>query len=85
MSERLDRIEAALEATRKITESNARAIEASANESAQYRRDWEERDRQLQASLDKLTNTVDRLANIVLVVVNRQDDREDRINRLEQQ
>ncbi len=63
MSDRLDRIE-------KIVESNAKAIEASANESV-------ERDR-------RLNQTLDRLANIVLSIANRQYDHENRINRLEQ-
>jgi hypothetical protein len=63
MSDRLDRIE-------KIVESNAKAIEALANESV-------ERDR-------RLNQTLDRLANIVLSIANRQDDHENRINRLEQ-
>ena len=38
MSDRLDRIEAGLDETRKIVESNSKAIEAWANESAEYKR-----------------------------------------------
>ena len=38
MSDRLDRIEAGLDETRKIVESNSKAIEAWANESADYKR-----------------------------------------------
>jgi alkylhydroperoxidase/carboxymuconolactone decarboxylase family protein YurZ len=84
MSERLDRIEKTIEALanetvaiRKITESNAKAIEALANESAVARQEALERDR-------KLDEKLDRLANIVLRIANRQDDHEDRINRLEE-
>ncbi len=76
-SDRLDRIE-------RIVESNSRAIESWANETAIYRRQAQERDSQLDTKLQQLTNTVDRLANIVLRINNRQDDHEDRINRLEQ-
>ena len=49
MSEQLDRLE-------KLVESNAKAIESWANESIQYRRDSEERDRQIINLLDRLTS-----------------------------
>jgi X-X-X-Leu-X-X-Gly heptad repeat protein len=73
MSDNLERLE-------KIVESNAKAILALA-----------ERDTELSNKIDRLAdqsselnNKLDRLANIVLKVHNRQDDHEDRINRLEQ-
>jgi hypothetical protein len=98
MSDRLDRIEAGLEETRKIVDSNSRAIEAWANESAQYRRDAEERDRQLAASIERLVHSIERLTSIsemlvstncqltevVTMLAARQQDQENRINRLEQ-
>jgi hypothetical protein len=62
MSDRLDRIE-------QLIESNAKAIESLANQSA-------ERDRRTNAIITEL-------ANIVYAVTNRQDDHEHRINRLE--
>lgn len=60
-----------LDRLEKIVESNSKAIEALTNESS-------ERDR-------RLNQTLDRLANIVLNIANRQDDHEDRITRLEQE
>ncbi len=60
--ERLDRIE-------RLVESNAKAIESLANQSAEG---------------DRRTNAIiTELANIVYAVTNRQDDHENRINRLE--
>jgi hypothetical protein len=71
MSEdRLDRIE-------KLVESNAKAILSLANEAAQYRREAEERDR-------RTNSLITELANIVYAIANRQEDHENRINRLEQ-
>ena len=70
MSDRLDRIEAGLDETRKIVESNARAIESLTNQAA-------ERDR-------RTNSLITELANIVFAVTNRQDDHENRISRLEQ-
>ena len=64
--ERLDRIEAGLDETRKIVDSNARAILALTNQGIE------------------LNAKLDRLANIVLRIHNRQDDHEDRITRIEQ-
>jgi hypothetical protein len=88
MTERLDRFEAGLEETRKLVESNARAILALATKSAELDATVE----RTSAAVDRLTVTVertsvtvDRLANIVLRVYNRQDDHEDRITRLEQE
>lgn len=60
--ERLNRIE-------RLVESNAKAIESLANQSA-------ERDRRTNAVITEL-------ANIVYAVTNRQNDHENRINRLE--
>lgn len=92
MSERLDQIEAlvaentqAIIEVRKIVESNSRAIEAWANETAQYRREAEERDRRLEVTLDRTSNLIADLANVVYTMANRQEDHENRINRLEQQ
>ena len=70
MSDRLDRIEAGLDATRKIVESNARAIESLTTQAA-------ERDR-------RTNSLITELANVVFAVTNRQDDHENRISRLEQ-
>ena len=81
MSERLDRIEAGLEETCKIVESNAKAIMALATHGAEL----SVRVERTSANVDRLSNNIDRLANIVLHVYNRQDDHEDRITRLEQQ
>jgi peptidoglycan hydrolase CwlO-like protein len=74
MSDRLDRIE-------KLVESNAKAILSLTNQGVE-----------LNNKIDRLTeqnaalnNKIDRLANIVLPIANRQDDHEDRINRLEQE
>jgi hypothetical protein len=69
MSDRLDRIEVGLEETRKIVESNARAILALANQGTEL----DARLERTSAAVDRLTVTVertsvsvDRLANIVL-------------------
>ena len=62
--ERLDRIE-------RLVESNAKAIESLAKQSA-------ERDR-------RTNSLITELANIVYAVADRQDDHENRINRLEEE
>lgn len=72
MSDRLDRIEAGLDETRKIVESNARAILALANQGVE-----------LNAKIDRTNAIVTELANIVYAVSNRQEDQEHRITRLE--
>jgi ABC-type transporter Mla subunit MlaD len=69
MSDRLDRIEAGLEETRKIVDSNARAIEALGNETADFR--------------DRITTTIELLTQVVVSLNARQQDQENRINRLE--
>lgn len=74
MSERLDRIEAGLDETRKIVESNARAILALTNQGIE-----------LNDKIDRTNAIVTQLANIVYAVANRQDDHENRINRIEQE
>ena len=84
MSEQLDRLE-------KLVESNAKAIESWANESIQYRRDSEERDRQIINLLDRLTSFSEllvsnnaQLTEVITMLAARQQDQENRINRLEQ-
>jgi TolA-binding protein len=71
MSDRLDRIEAGLDETRKIVESNARAILALANQGVE-----------LNAKIDRTNAIVTELANIVYAVSNRQEDQEHHITRL---
>jgi hypothetical protein len=70
MSDRLDRIE-------KIVESNSRAIEALANESAEFRH-------RMEATTTRLTDTIELLTQVVVRLDARQEDQENRINRLEQ-
>ena len=77
MSDRLDRIEAGLDETRKIVESNSRAIEAWANESADYKR-------QTTAAIGRLTSISEQLAQLITTLAARQQDQENRIDRLEQ-
>jgi uncharacterized coiled-coil protein SlyX len=88
MSDRLDRIEAnlseisqglveitqGLAETRKIVDSNAKAILALA-----------ERSSELDAKIDRTNSIVAELASVVFAVTNRQQDHEDRINRLEEE
>jgi hypothetical protein len=69
MSDRLDRIEAVLEETSNIVDSNARAIEALGNETADFR--------------DRIANTIELLTQVVVRLDARQQDQENRINRLE--
>jgi peptidoglycan hydrolase CwlO-like protein len=71
--DRLDRLE-------KIVESNAKAILALTNQGVELNNKI---DRVVEQSAE-LNHKLDRLANIILKVVNRQDDHEDRINRLEE-
>ena len=63
MSDRLDRIE-------KLVESNAKAIEALGNESADFR--------------NRITTTMELLTQVVVRLDARQQDQENRINRIEQ-
>jgi chromosome segregation ATPase len=76
MSDRLDRIEAGLDETRKIVESNSRAIEAWANESVEYKR-------QTTAAIGRLTSISEQLAQLITTLAARQQDQENRIDRLE--
>ena len=62
MSDRLDRLE-------KLVESNSKAIESWANESIQYRRDAEERDRQMAASIEQIKQTTERLTSVSELLV----------------
>ena len=74
MSEdRLDRIEAGLDETRKLVESNARAILALTNQGIE-----------LNTKIDRTSAIVAELASIVFDTTARQQDHETRINRLEQ-
>lgn len=84
MSDRLDRLE-------KIVESNSKAIEAWANESTEFRHRMEATVERLEATTERLEGTtariVDSIELLTQVVVRldaRQQDQENRINRLEQ-
>jgi hypothetical protein len=78
MSDRLDRIEAGLDETCKIVESNSRAIEAWANESADY-------NRQTTVAIGRLTSISEQLAELITTLAACQEDQENRIDSLEQQ
>jgi hypothetical protein len=72
MSEdRLDRLE-------KIVESNSKAIEAWANESVEFRNE-------MRATTERLVTSIELLTQVVVRLDARQQDQENRINRLEQQ
>jgi hypothetical protein len=70
MSDRLDRLE-------KIVESNSKAIEAWANESIEFRN-------RMEANTTRLVDTIEILTQVVVRLDARQQDQENRINRLEQ-
>jgi hypothetical protein len=71
MSEdRLDRLE-------KIVESNSKAIEAWANESVEFRNE-------MRTTNARLVDTIELLTQVVVRLDARQQDQENRINRLEQ-
>jgi hypothetical protein len=71
MSEdRLDRLE-------KIVESNSKAIEAWANESVEFRN-------RMEATTERLVSSIELLTQVVVRLDARQQDQENRINRLEQ-
>ena len=74
--ERLDRLE-------KIVESNSRAIESWANESAQIKRNAEEREQRMVTAIERTNAIITELANVVYTMANRQDDHEHRISRIE--
>jgi peptidoglycan hydrolase CwlO-like protein len=84
MSDRLDRLE-------KIVESNSKAIEAWANESVEFRNRMEIITEELKAANQRLETTTTRivdsielLTQVVVRLDARQQDQENRINRLEQ-
>jgi hypothetical protein len=78
MSEdRLDRLE-------KIVESNSKAIEAWANESIEFRNEMRSATEQLTASTTRIVDSIELLTQIVVRLDARQQDQENRINRLEQ-
>jgi hypothetical protein len=70
MSDRLDRLE-------KIVESNSKAIEAWANESVEFRNET-------RAITERLLTSIELLTQVVVRLDARQQDQENRINRLEQ-
>jgi allophanate hydrolase subunit 1 len=78
MSDRLDRLE-------KIVESNSKAIEAWANESAEFRRRTETTTEQLETATARIVDSIELLTQVVVRLDARQQDQENRINRLEQQ
>jgi hypothetical protein len=84
MSDRLDRLE-------KIVESNSKAIEAWANESVEFRNRMEMITEELTAANQRLETTTTRivdsielLTQVVVRLDARQQDQENRLNRLEQ-
>jgi allophanate hydrolase subunit 1 len=78
MSDRLDRLE-------KLVESNSKAIEAWANESAEFRRRMETTIERLEATTSRIVDSIELLTQVVVRLDARQQDQENRINRLEQQ
>jgi peptidoglycan hydrolase CwlO-like protein len=79
MSEdRLDRIE-------KLVESNAKAILSLTNQGVELNSKIDRLAAQTAEQNTALNNKLDRLATIVEVIVNRYEDHEDRINRIEQE
>jgi uncharacterized coiled-coil DUF342 family protein len=91
MSDRLDRLE-------KIVESNSKAIEALANGSAESRQQMEETRKIAESNAkaikalanestdfhNRITTTIELLTQVVVRLDARQQDQENRINRLEQ-
>ncbi len=71
MSDRLDRLE-------KLVESNSKAIEAWANESVEFRN-------RMEATTSKVVDSIELLTQVIVRLDARQQDQENRINRLEQQ
>jgi hypothetical protein len=78
MSDRLDRLE-------KIVESNSKAIKAWANESVEFRNEMRATTKQLEANSERLLSSIELLTQVVVSLNARQQDQENRINRLEQQ
>jgi hypothetical protein len=69
MSERLDRLE-------KIVESNSRAIETWANESVDFRN-------RMEATTSRIVDSIELLTQVAMRLDARQQDQENRVNRLE--
>jgi hypothetical protein len=69
MSERLDRLE-------KIVESNSRAIETWANESVDFRN-------RMEATTSRIVDSIELLTQVAVRLDARQQDQENRVNRLE--
>jgi hypothetical protein len=69
MSERLDRLE-------KIVESNSRAIETWANESVDFRN-------RMEATTSRIVDLIELLTQVAVRLDARQQDQENRVNRLE--
>jgi hypothetical protein len=70
MSDRLDRLE-------KLVESNSKAIEAWANESVEFRS-------RMETTTAKVVDSIELLTQVIVRLDARQQDQENRINRLEQ-
>ena len=70
MSDRLDRLE-------KLVESNSKAIEAWANESVEFRH-------RMETTTAKVVDSIELLTQVIVRLDARQQDQENRINRLEQ-
>lgn len=95
MSERLDRIEALLEghgmaiadlrARQEVMQIQQERMQQQQEVMQQQQERTSNQIENLVAQGVALNDKLDRLANIVLRVHNRQDDHEDRINRLEQE
>jgi UTP-glucose-1-phosphate uridylyltransferase len=66
MSDRLDRIEAGLDETRKIVESNSKAIEAWANESIEFRNEMRATTKQLEATAERFVTSIELLTQVVV-------------------
>jgi hypothetical protein len=71
MSDRLDRLE-------QLVESNSKAIEAWANESVEFRN-------RMETTTARVVDSIELLTQVIVRLDARQQDQENRINRLEQQ
>ena len=94
--ERLDRIEAGLDETRKIVDSNARAILALTDQGVELNKKMDRLSTELNDKMDRLSTELNgkldrtsaivaELASIVFDTTARQQDHENRINRIEQE
>jgi hypothetical protein len=66
-----------MEETRKIAESNAKAIEALGNESVEFRN-------RMEITTERLVNSIELLTQVIVRLDARQQDQENRIDRIEQ-